>query len=66
LADVEIPPLHPDDKVGSHAGQIADFVACVREGRVPETVGMDNIKSLAMVFGAIESAAQQSPVNIEI
>ncbi len=66
LADVEVPSLHPDDKVGSHAGQIADFVACVREGRVPETSGADNIKSLAMVFGAIESAAQQRPVNIEI
>ena len=64
--DVEIPPLHPDDHVGAHAGQIADFVDCVRTGRVPETVGSDNIKSLAMVFGAIESAAQGRPVQIEI
>jgi predicted dehydrogenase len=66
LAEVEVPPRHPDDKVGGHAGQIADFVACVREGRTPETVGEDNIKSLAMVFGAIESAAQQRPITIEI
>jgi predicted dehydrogenase len=35
---------------------IADFVDCVRTGRQPETTGKDNIKSLAMVFGAIESA----------
>jgi predicted dehydrogenase len=62
--EVDIPPLHPDDKVGSHAGQIADFVDCVRTGRVPETVCTDNIKSLAMVFGAIESAQQGKEVAI--
>jgi predicted dehydrogenase len=56
--EVTIPPLHPNDRTGGHAGQIADFVDCVRTGRVPETVASDNIKSLAMVFGAIESAGQ--------
>jgi predicted dehydrogenase len=56
--DVEIPPLEPGDRIGAHAGQIADFCDCVRTGRMPETTGADNIKSLAMVFGAIESAAQ--------
>jgi predicted dehydrogenase len=55
---VAVPPLGPDDRIGAHAGQIADFCECVRTGRVPETAGADNIKSLAMVFGAIESAAQ--------
>ena len=47
-----MPPLDPADKIGAHAGQIADFVDCVREGRTPETIASDNIKSLAMVFGA--------------
>lgn len=65
LREVEVPPLDPRDRVGGHAGQIADFVDCVRAGRTPETTGADNIKSLAMVFGAIESAGQQRPVAID-
>lgn len=51
-------------KTGGHGGLIRDFVACIREGRVPETICTDNIKSLAMVFGAIESAESGAPVNI--
>ena len=35
---------------------IQDFLAAVASGKAPETRGEDNIKSLAMVFGAIESA----------
>ncbi len=67
--DVPVPPLGPDDQgprsaVGGHAGLIADFVDCVRTGRIPETVASDNIKSLAMVFGAIDSAAQGRQVHI--
>ena len=64
LEDVPIPPAHPDDRTGSHAGQIRDFVACVREGRTPETVCTDNIKSLAMVFAAIESAETGKTVPV--
>jgi predicted dehydrogenase len=64
-ADVKVPPLNPDDPVGGHGGQIADFIDCVRTGRVPETICTDNIKSLAMVFGAIESAEQGQRVQIE-
>ena len=56
LEDVPIPKADPTDRVGGHAGLIRDFVDCVREGRTPETVATDNIKSLAMVFAAIESA----------
>jgi predicted dehydrogenase len=51
-------------KVGGHAGVIQDFVDCVRTGRTPETICTDNIKSLAMVFGAIESAAGGTTVMI--
>ena len=64
LADLEIPAPDAADKIGSHAGQIADFVNCVRAGTPPETSGSDNIKSLAMVFGAIESAEKELPVSI--
>jgi len=56
--DATVPPLEPSDRIGAHAGQIADFCDCVRTGRLPETAGADNIKSLAMVFSAIQSAAQ--------
>ena len=63
-ADVEVPPLDPADKIGAHAGQIADFCDCVREGRTPETIASDNIKSLAMVLSAIESASQRREIRV--
>jgi predicted dehydrogenase len=63
-APVEAPPLDPADGVGGHAGIIAEFVRCVRSGEQPETTCTENIKSLAMVFGAIESAEQGRPVQI--
>ena len=64
MSSVEMPPQDPADRVGGHAGQIADFLDCVQSGRVPETAGADNIKSLAMVFGAIESAAQGKEIAV--
>jgi predicted dehydrogenase len=63
-AVLEVPPLDPADKIGAHAGQIADFIDCVRQGRTPETTAGDNIKSLAMVFGAIESARLGQEIQI--
>jgi predicted dehydrogenase len=59
-----IPPAAPDARVDGHAGLIADFIDCVRTGRQPETICTDNIKSLAMVFGAIESAETGKRVDI--
>ncbi len=56
LVPVEVPAHDAGTKIGGHAGCIAEFVACVQQGRVPETAAADNIKSLAMVFGAIASA----------
>ena len=41
-----------------------DFVAAIRGGPPPETAGSDNRRSLAMVFGAIESAETGLPVDI--
>ncbi len=49
-----------------HEGCINEFLKCVREGGEPQTIARDNIKSLAMVFGAIESDAKGAPVEIEI
>jgi predicted dehydrogenase len=51
-------------KTDGHAGCIRDFVRCVQTGDAPETICTDNIKSLGMVFGAIESAEQQKYISI--
>ncbi len=53
---IEVPPLDPADRIGGHLGIIRDFMHAIETGTEPETRGADNIKSLAMVFGAIESA----------
>ena len=66
LRDVPIPEHDPSEKVGGHQGLIREFIRCVREGGTPETHCADNIKSLAMVFGAIESARKGRPVEIRI
>ncbi len=66
VAAVEIPPLDPSDRTGGHLGLIQDFIAATRGGPEPETVGHQNIRSLAMVFGAIESATSGRRVDIRI
>lgn len=48
-----------------HEGCINEFLRCVREGGEPQTVASDNIKSLAMVFGAIDSAEKSERVRID-
>ncbi|CDX13129.1 conserved hypothetical protein [Mesorhizobium sp. ORS 3324] len=53
---IEVPALDPADRVDGHLGIIKDFMQAIETGTEPETRGTDNIKSLAMVFGAIESA----------
>ena len=63
---VEVPPLDPSDRIDGHVGIIRDFVAAVRDGGTPETRGEDNIQSLAMVFGAIESAETGRRVPIRV
>lgn len=56
LAELQVPPPPDDAQTRGHASVIADFVDAIERGTAPETVGSDNIKSLAMVFAAIESA----------
>jgi predicted dehydrogenase len=62
--EFELPALHTDDAIGGHGGVINEFVFAVRSGRQPETVSSDNIKSLAMVFAAIESAKLEQKVPV--
>ena len=61
-----MPPLDPRDRVGGHLGVIQDFLDAIATGRAPETRGEDNIHSLAMVFGAIESAETGRRVPISL
>jgi predicted dehydrogenase len=65
MQDVEL-PLYEDNegKTGGHAGLIREFVRCVQTGTLPETIDTDNIKSLAMVLGAIQSAESQQRVML--
>ncbi|MEO8241830.1 MAG: Gfo/Idh/MocA family oxidoreductase [bacterium] len=56
LAEIAIPePDHPGDTLG-HRTVLRGFLDAVAGGTAPETVGTDNIQSLAMVFAAIDSA----------
>ena len=58
-----LPPNDPAQTHG-HASVIAEFLDAIETGRTPETAGSDNIKSLAMVFAAIESARTRQRVLI--
>jgi predicted dehydrogenase len=64
LKDVAVPPPPHPSQTHGHASVIAEFLDAVETGRAPETAGSDNIKSLAMVFGAIESARTHQRVLI--
>jgi len=64
--DADIPPYNETDAIDGHAGQIREFVECVKRETIPETTCTDNIKSLSMVFGAIESAETGKRVEIQV
>ena len=67
LAPVEPPPLAQEDRIGGHFGVLMPIsLRRFASGSEPETVGRDNIRSLAMVFGAIESAKAGRRVEIVI
>lgn len=57
------PCLDWDGREG-HAGCLDEMFTALKEGRKAETDCSDNIKSMAMVFGAIESARKGIKVSI--
>lgn len=66
VRDVVVPPPpHPSETHG-HASVITAFIDAVDRKQQPETAGADNFKSLAMVFGAIESARLKQRVAIDL
>ncbi len=60
---VAVPKRAPRDK---HEVIIGEFLRCLRSGGTPETASSDNIKSLAMVFAATESAETGRTVKIDV
>ncbi len=62
----QVQPLPPADwrETLGHPSVIAAFLDAIDAGREPETVGHDNLRSLSMVFAAIESARQGKRIEI--
>jgi predicted dehydrogenase len=65
LEEVAIPLFTQPEKTADHESIIKEFIACLQTKATPETVCSDNIKSLAMVFGAVESVETGKPVPIQ-
>jgi predicted dehydrogenase len=61
---VSVPSDSSGARIGGHEGVMRDFVDAVRTGGAPETVSHENIKSLAMVIAAIESAKTRQRVPV--
>lgn len=66
LQTIDVPAPADIDQTHGHASVIAEFLNAIEEGRPPETASNDNIKSLAMVFAAIESARTRQRVLIAV
>lgn len=64
--DVQLPAPTNETGARGHDALIQEFISCMRTGKRPETSADDNIKSLAMVFGAIESAETGRRVEIAL
>lgn len=64
IGAIDMPQPADEAQTHGHASVIADFLAAIKTGVQPETVGNDNINSLAMVFAAIESARTRQRVTL--
>ncbi|KQV70386.1 oxidoreductase [Rhizobium sp. Root1220] len=64
ITTVEVPVPENDEETHGHASVISSFVEAIKTGERPETASSDNIRSLAMVFGAIESAKTGQRIEI--
>ncbi len=63
---IEVPPAADLTETEGHLSVLRSFVAAIQSGVPPETVATDNIRSLAMVLAAIESAETGRRVAISI
>ncbi len=53
---------NPEDD--GHAGLMREFLTCIENGTQPMTQAADNIRSLEMVFGAVESAETERKIRL--
>lgn len=63
VKNVEIPTGEFGIKAQGHGGVIREFLNAVRDGATPETHAGDNINSLSMVLGAVESSEKGQKVK---
>jgi len=66
MVEMLIPEIDLDDYRIFHDGNILEFLTCIRSGETPETIGSDNIHSLAMVLSAIDSSKAGKKIEINI
>jgi hypothetical protein len=62
-------PVKPYKQAVKHtgiAGSLDEFLAALSSRRKPQSECHDNIKSLAMVFAAIESAKKKRRVKVKV
>jgi len=64
LRAVPVPPWTEAAVTNEHVSAIEDFLNALEGNGTPESAGTDNINSLAMVFGAIESANSRQRVPV--
>ena len=64
--EVEVPELRATEMTAWHGSAVEAFVGAVRRGETPETTGADNIRSLAMVYGAVESSEAGRRVAVDL
>lgn len=66
LNDIKVPDIDTHGKNEGHAAVLDSFLAALTTGSSPETLCTDNIHSLAMVYGAIESSDKNKPISIQL
>lgn len=63
--EILVPPVElPEPK--EHGGSLVEMLRFLETGRTPQTECHDNIKSLAMVFAAMQSARTKQRVEINV
>jgi predicted dehydrogenase len=65
LRSVPVPEWTDASVTNEHVSAIVNFLDALDGRGTPESVGTDNIKSLAMVFAAIKSAARRQLVPVQ-
>lgn len=60
VRQVELPTVQRTDRAGS----LTEFARSIAEGRQPENSGRNNLGSLALTYGAVESASTKTPITL--